>query len=236
MKPTSAAAGMKKLTILVLILAVPGFLYYLLTVKGKNRYKPLPVYGPKQVAKTFHKFHGQVIYDTIFHKLPDFELTDQEGKKVNFDTLAGKVVVFSFFYTHNPALCDKINVNIDSVARDYVRNKITRFVSITIDPEHDNVGVLKNYTKKLDISAKNWKFLTGDTATIYNLARKGLLVNDFKTADGNFIYSDKVILVDAERRIRGYYSGSSVTDMMRLNDELKVQISEELRKVKSPEM
>jgi protein SCO1/2 len=236
MKQTSALAGFKKLMILVLILAVPGFLYYLLTVKGKNRYKPLPVYGPKVVAKTFHTFHGNVIYDTIFHKIPDFELTDQEGKKVNFDSLSGKVLVVSFFYTHNPQLSDKINVNIDSVARDYVRNKLTRFVSITIDPERDNVAVLKNYAGRLGVNAKQWKFLTGDTTVIYNLSRKGLLVNDFKDASGNFIYSDKVVLVDAERRIRGYYSGSSVTDMQRLNDELKVQISEELRKVKSPEM
>ncbi|MBW4890276.1 SCO family protein [Mucilaginibacter sp. HMF5004] len=226
---------MKKLTILVLILAVPGFLYYLLTVKGKNRYKPLPVYGPKVVAKTFHKFHGKVIFDTIYHKLPDFELTDQDGKKINFDTLAGKVLVVSFFYTRNPQMSEKVNVNIDSVARDYTRNKITRFISITIDPEHDNAAVLKNYSAHLKANT-NWKFLTGDTAVIYNLARKGLLVNEFKAAEGNFVYDDKVMLVDAERRIRGYYSGTSLTDMMRLNDELKVQISEELRKIKSPEM
>jgi protein SCO1/2 len=236
MKSLLALAGLKKLMILVLILAVPGFLYYLLTVKGKNRYKPLPVYGPKAVAKTFHTFHGKVIYDTIFHKISDFELTDQNGEKVNFATLAGKILVVNFFYTHGPQLCDKVNVNIDTVAQDYTRNKLVRFVTITIDPLHDDAATLKKYTAHLKANASQWKFLTGDSTVINNLARNGLLVNEFKTANGEFIYNDKVILVDADRRIRGYYSGSSINDMSRLNDELKVQISEELRKIKSPEM
>ena len=44
----------------------------------------------------------------------------------------------------------------------------------------------------------------------------------------NFIYSDKLILIDSHKRIRGYYSGASMPDVLRLNDEIKVLISEEL--------
>jgi protein SCO1/2 len=36
-------------------------------------------------------------------------------------------------------------------------------------------------------------------------------------------------LVDSHKHIRGYYSGTSVDDMSRLESEIKVQISEELR-------
>jgi len=71
----------KKTLILVLILALPGFLYYLLTAEGRNRYKPLPVYGPKLLAKTSHKVNGNDIPDTIYHHLPGFKLYDQYGKK-----------------------------------------------------------------------------------------------------------------------------------------------------------
>ena len=52
------AGLIKKISILVLILAVPGFLYYLLTVKGKNRYHSLPKFGPKTITKTTHKSTG----------------------------------------------------------------------------------------------------------------------------------------------------------------------------------
>ena len=63
---------LKKLVILVFILIIPGFLYYLLIKKGKNRYHPLPIYGAKVLAKTFHKVHGKLIPDTVYHTLDDF--------------------------------------------------------------------------------------------------------------------------------------------------------------------
>src|ERR1700712_4958136 len=93
---------LKKIIILALILALPGFLYYLLTAQGKNRYKPLPIFGPKQLAKTFHKVHGKAIPDTIYHTLNDFDLKDQNGRVVSFKTFVKKIVVINFFYTHCP--------------------------------------------------------------------------------------------------------------------------------------
>ncbi|HCN84178.1 MAG TPA: electron transporter, partial [Sphingobacteriaceae bacterium] len=59
----------KKILILVTILAVPGFLYYLLQDKGKNRYHPLSYFGPKQLANTFHTTRGKKIPDTVYHTI-----------------------------------------------------------------------------------------------------------------------------------------------------------------------
>jgi len=42
------------------------------------------------------------------------------------------------------------------------------------------------------------------------------------------------MLVDSHERIRGYYSGTSFTDITRLNDEIKVLISEELLTKEAP--
>src|SRR6185312_12014601 len=97
---------------------------YLLTAKGKNRYKPLPIYGPKQVAKTGHKFHGQFIPDTIFHKLDDFILTDQDGKPVSLKSFDKKIIVFNFFYTKGGEQSNKITRAADSLAAIYSRNKM----------------------------------------------------------------------------------------------------------------
>jgi len=93
---------LKKIIILALILALPGFLYYLLTVQGKNRYQPLPFFGPKQLAKTTHKFKGKDIPDTLYHTLSDFNLKDQDGNPVSFKTFEGKIFAVNFFYTHCP--------------------------------------------------------------------------------------------------------------------------------------
>ncbi len=85
-----------------MILALPGFLYYLLTAKGKNRYKPLSFFGPKQAAKTGHTFHGTFIPDTIYHKLSDFNLIDQYGKQVSFKNFDKKIFLASFFLYQLP--------------------------------------------------------------------------------------------------------------------------------------
>ncbi|WP_235985890.1 SCO family protein [Mucilaginibacter segetis] len=219
--------------ILVMILALPGFLYYLLTVKGKNRYKPLPFFGPKEIANTSHKIRGKDVPDTIYHKLNNFALTDQNGNKVSFKNFDKKIFVASFFFTRCPNVCSTVNSNLSNLEKVYAKNKMVYFVSITVDPEHDTPAVLKKYADKYD-AGNNWLFLSGDTTTIYNLARKGFLVNALKAGEDDFVYSDKLILIDAEKRIRGYYSGTSITDMTKLNDEIKVLIAEELRKVDKP--
>jgi protein SCO1/2 len=221
---------LKKIIILVLILALPGFLYYLLTAKGKNRYKPLSFYGPKIVAKTGHKVHGDFIPDTIYHKLRDFNLTDQNGKQVSFKDFNKKIFIASFFYTNCPSVCNEVNKNISELVYAYRKNQMVYFTSITVDPQRDTPEALNKYAAKYEATNK-WLFLSGDTTTVYNLARNGFLVNAVQAGKDNFIYSDKLILIDAEKRIRGYYSGTSATDITKLNDEIKVLIAEELRKV-----
>ncbi len=225
---------LKKIMILGLILALPGFLYYLLTSKGKNRYKPLPVYGPKHLAKTSHKFHGKIIPDTIFHQVADFKLTDQDGKPVSLKSFDKKILVVNFFYGNCPNSCNQVNASMDSLSENYAKNKMVYFASVTVDPQRDKGNALKAIANKnTPLSAKRL-FLTGDTSTIYNFARKGLLVDALQTSGNDFIHSDKLILLDSERRIRGYYSGVLRADAMRLNDEIKVLIAEELRKKEKP--
>ncbi len=225
---------LKKIIILGLILALPGFLYYLLTAKGKNRYKPLPVYGPKQVAKTGHKFHGKFIPDTIFHKLNDFNLIDQNGNLLSLKSFDKKIIVFNFFYIRGGQQSNKINIAVDSLAALYSRNKMVYFVSVSVDPERDKGSVLKAYADQNKPVYPHRLFLTGDTTNVYNLARNGLLVDALKTTDGQFIYSNKLVLVDSEKRIRGYYSSIMPDDISRITDEIKVLITEELRKNDKP--
>jgi len=223
----------KKTLILVLVLVVPGFLYYLLTSQGKNRYKPLPIFGSKQIANTFHQVKGKNVPDTIYHTLSDFNLTDQMGKPVSLKSFDHKIFVADFFYTHCPTVCNIVNANIRQLASEYEKNAMVYFVSITVDPKKDSVTALKQYASVIDTS-KKWVFLTGDTSTIYSLAHKGFLVDALQRGDNDFIYSDKLVLIDQNKRIRGYYTGASTTEVARLDDEIKVLISEELRKNDTP--
>ncbi len=224
----------KKILILVVILALPGFLYYLLNAKGKNRYKPLPVYGPKQVAKTGHKVKGKYIPDTIYHQLPDFKLIDQDSNEVTLRSLDSGIFVANFFYTNCSGICQTASNNLKNLLNTYKKNKLVSFVSITVDPHCDSVNVLNQYAQQYNPAGVKWLFLTGDTAQIYPLARKGFLVNAVSLGNGEFIYSDKLILIDKKKRIRGYYSAAVTSEITRLNDEIKVLIAEELRELEEP--
>jgi protein SCO1/2 len=216
--------------ILAIVLALPGFLYYVLVTYGKNRYTLLPVLGPKQVAKTTHRKGSKKVPDTLYHTLPDFKLTDENGKPVSLKTFDGKIFVAGFFYTHCPSVCTAMNNNINQIAGYYAKNKMVYFVSITVDPHRDSASVLQNYAAGFKPRSPKWLFLTGDTSTIYNLAHKGFMVDATQSGSDDFIYSDKLILIDQDKRIRGYYNGASATEASTLEDDIKVLILEELNK------
>ena len=220
----------KKIVILVLVLVVPGFLYYLLDAHGKNRYQQLNIFGDKSLAKTTHKVKGKNIPDTIYHTLPDFKLTDQNGKQVLLNTFKDKIFVVNFFYTGCTSVCTLMNENANVLDSLYRKNKMVDFVSITVNPKQDDVSALKKYADGFKGLTAKRMFLTGDTSVIYNLARTGFLVNALQAGPNDFVYSDKLILIDSEKRIRGYYTGASSKDVDKLNDEIKVLYLEEVRK------
>ncbi len=225
--------SLKKLIILVAILALPGFLYYLLQAKGKNRYKPLPIYGPKIVLKTFTKKRRVMIPDTLYHTIKPFNLVNQNRVKLAFADFKNKIVVVNFFYTRNQNLNTIVNKRLKSLYNDYKDNKMIRFVSITIDAKYDTPALLKKYAETLKVNTAKWNFCTVDSNQVFVLAKNSFFINAKKLNDNDFIVSEKLILLDANQRIRGYYDGTSVSATLQITDEIKVQITEELRKIKA---
>lgn len=225
----------KKILILVCLLALPGFLYWMLTEKGKNRYRSLPFFGPKQVASTFHKVRGKQIPDTLYHTIRDFKLMDHKGGEFRFPADTNVITVFSFFYTRCQTFCPKMNQQIQFLAQKYGNNRMLQFVSVSVDPGFDQPEVLATYKKSLSLKSNKWTFITGDQQFIFDLSRKDFLLDamiDPQDAQ-NIIHSSKLILVDPKKRIRGYYDALSKEQMDKLNDEVKVLIAEELRKIKA---
>lgn len=223
----------KKILILVTILAVPGFLYYLLQEKGQNRYKPLPIYGPKVIAETFHKKRGKEIPDTIYHQIKPFEAINQNGDVFYLDSVKEQIIIANFFYTRCTKGCPIVNENLKWLQSEYNKNDRVRFISITVDPTYDREEVLTNYAKKVGAKAGRWDVLNADTSIIYPLAREQFFVNALPLKDQvNFIHSDKLILLDQSHRIRGYYNGISAPEIKKMGDEIKLLITEELRELK----
>ncbi|MBC7915596.1 MAG: SCO family protein [Pyrinomonadaceae bacterium] len=221
----------KKIIVLVTILAVPGFLYYLLQEKGKNRYRPLDIFGPKVVATTFHKKRGKEIPDTIYHQIRDFKLLSSTGDSTGIPTDSNQIVVVNFFFSSCTSFCKQMNTEVARVVAQYPDNKRLKFYSISVDPEHDSAETLNAYAKNFRANPKRWSFLTGNKDIIVELARKDFLVDVMMDAknSSSIIHSPMLILVDSNNRIRGYYDSMSPEQVDKLIDEIKVLITEELR-------
>lgn len=226
----------KKILILVTILAVPGFLYYLLQEKGKNRYKPLAIYGPKQVASTFHSVRGKQIPDTIYHVIEDFKLVNQNTDTISLANYQGKVIVLNLLYTNGKGSgIDFANKAMGVFSSVYEKNRMVHLVGLTIDPVYDKPAVLAQYGKQIGANPQKWDLLTGDSSQVSSLIKNGLLLDAHQSiVQGvtKFTFTNMFVLIDSHHRIRGYYEATSQEALSKLDDEIKVLIAEELRNMR----
>ncbi|MCU0352233.1 MAG: SCO family protein [Cytophagales bacterium] len=162
--------------------------------------KGLPILGP------VHTENGR----TVHHTVPPFAYRNQDSVLVTDQTLRGKVYIADFFYSHCPTICPIVKKESVRVYEKFKENPEIVFLSITLDPKHDNVAFLKDYAANLGADSKRWHFLTGDRAATYQLAQKGMLVTalEDKNEPGGIVHSGALILVDRQGRIRGYYDGT----------------------------
>lgn len=168
--------------------------------------------------------------DTVWHKVRNFNLINQEGKSITLDSLKGKIIIADFFFTRCPTICPGMTMNMKRMAESIHNgkrvgdktNKLVHFLSLSVDPERDSVQNLKNWANRFQINPEKWWLLTGDKKTIYDFAlnevKLGLI--DGEGVDTNFVHSDKFILIDSNRHVRGYYDGLDSISLTRLSADL----------------
>lgn len=155
--------------------------------------------------------NGKETDDTVWSRVPDLNLTNQQGEKVSWKNLEGKVIVANFFFTRCPQICPRLMENMKRLQEAVKNNNkagtneanFVQFLSITVDPLHDSVTELKKYANRFQINPQNWWLLTGDKKQIYNLALNGMKLGISETdVDTAFIHSQSLVLIDRDRVIR----------------------------------
>ena len=216
----------KKIFFLIAILVLPGA-FYLMLYTGDHNYSKLPYVGPKEAVE---KEDGS--FDTIYHQIPYFEFTNQDGKTITRDDLLGSIYIADFFFVTCPTICPKMAGNMKYM-QDSFKDKRDdlKFISITVNPEHDTVEVLKEYAEKIHANTDSWHFLTGDKDKIYDIAFNGFFVNVAKDsiAPGGFLHSQMLILVDKKGHVRGYFDGTVHSEMKKdLTDAIDILYKEDV--------
>ena len=212
---------MKKTILLLMILIVPSVAYLVLTT-GKHNIKKLGYFGPKTA--------GESAVDTIYHSIPEFEFLDQNGQAFGSKDLKDKIYVANFFFTSCPRICPAMQTLMKKVqdTDDFKKLNDFKLVSFTVDPDNDTSEKLKEFAERVGADEGRWYFLTGDRQKIYDLAYEGFMANTMEdeTADGGFLHSDMILLIDRDKHVRGIYEGTSLKDVKRLIDEIKVLVAE----------
>jgi protein SCO1/2 len=169
-----------------------------------------------------------VMGKTKEHRIGNFKLINQDGKIITMGNWEGKIVVANFFFTHCPVICPKMTNSLKKVNKIFENDQTVLINSFSVDPERDSAAQLKKYAGYFVINTGNWDLLTGDKKQIYKLARNSFMVvaTDGDGGPEDFIHSEKLVLVDKQKRIRGYYDGSSnketeqlITDIKKLKHE-----------------
>jgi protein SCO1/2 len=159
------------------------------------------------------------------HVAGSFSFTNQQGKQVTEKDVAGKVTVVEYFFTTCPGICKIMNKNLTQVYETFKGQPKFVILSHTVDPERDSVATLAAYAKQLHADGSNWEFLTGDKEELYRAARQEyfLAVEDSSLAgrEEDFIHTEKVALLDGQRRIRGYYDATDSLSIVKLIADTK---------------
>lgn len=176
----------------------------------QNKYEPLPVIPGKTGNKQEHRVH-------------DFQLLNQEGKMQSLAGWKDRIVVVDFFFTHCPVICPKMTGNMKKLQQAYGPGTDVWFASFTVDPDRDSSARLKNYVRQFELDTRNWDLLTGEKKELYRQARNSFMVvaTDGDGGPGDFIHSDKLVLIDKQQRIRGYYDGTDNGEVNRLQNDIK---------------
>ena len=222
------AGRRRKAVILVLLLVViPSGLFFLRT--GRHTFTTLPYLGEKEVNAPG---------DTTYFTVPPFTFTDQNGQEVSDRTLEGKILVVDFFFTRCTTICPKMTAHMQGLQLELndpskkAAYEDVVLVSHTVDPEHDTPEVLRAYARRHEVDTTRWRFLTGDAKAIYRQGNLGYLLTALEdsTDPEGFVHSERFVLVDKRRHIRGQYDGTSRSEVGHLTTDLKMLVAEERRR------
>lgn len=150
---------------------------------------------------------------TVFGQLGEFELLDQEGRKVTRADLMGKPFALAFIFTTCTGPCPVITSNLVRLQAD-LKDTDVQLVTLSVDPEYDTPEVLKQYAIDLGADTSRWRLLTGPEQVIDELIVESMYLAVGRQAPSedfpigmHVSHSSKLVVFDRQCQIRGYYSG-----------------------------
>ena len=159
--------------------------------------------------------------------VPDFALTDQNGRGIRLSDFRGKAVLLTFIYTRCPLpnFCPLMSKNFASLQERLEKSLPGKFhlLSVSIDPEFDRPEILKQYSTRYTENESSWSYGTGTAeetdkvGSVFGLIQEregGLINHDLRTAligpDGRLVHlwkSNAWTPYEVQRRVEELFAG-----------------------------
>ncbi|HEU4496189.1 MAG TPA: SCO family protein [Flavobacterium sp.] len=217
----------KKYKIFFIVLSFLSVIIITLFYFALKPAKSLRIYNPADVNPEMVDTAVQFVKK--YHTIDDFSFINQNNKVITQKDYEGKIYVADFFFTTCPSICVPMGDNMAWLQEQVKDNPKVMLLSHTVTPDTDTPEVLKEYALKKGAIDGKWNLVTGDKKDIYYIARKSYLA--IKTSNSSELYdmvhTENFVLVDAKRRIRGFYDGTDRKEVQRLLEDINFLSAEE---------
>jgi cytochrome oxidase Cu insertion factor (SCO1/SenC/PrrC family) len=126
----------------------------------KRRFTPIVADAGGEVAEDFGSL------------AKDLALTNQEGEVINLSDLQDKVWIATNFFATCPYCLETAAEDLRSLYNEFSAEDDFHVVSISIDPETDQLEQLQDYASAVDADSSNWWFVRGEEKVIHDYLEK----------------------------------------------------------------
>lgn len=143
----------------------------------------------------------------------DLKLINRDGRNVKLSDLKGKVFVAGYQYTDCPGGCLGMAAVMEELYELHGKDPRFHLVSFSVNPKGDTPEKMNAWVKDKGVDVPNWWFVTGDEENI-----KNYMLRHFKfyateentgpleiATQGQWAHDQRLVIVDGEANIRGYY-------------------------------
>lgn len=163
--------------------------------------------------------------------IPDFRLIDQLGRVTERSVFEGEWTVLEFMFSACVTACPVMKGNLFTVRQELGELPV-RFVSISVDPEHDTPEHLKAYAERLGADPDRWRFLSGDIGTVLRICEDGLgfgvqvdpsltITRPGGDTMANIMHPSRFFVISPEVKVVGMYDGLDREDSIRMARDLR---------------
>ncbi|HEY0007835.1 MAG TPA: SCO family protein [Tepidisphaeraceae bacterium] len=153
----------------------------------------------------------------VLWDVPAFAFPNQNNQVITPADLKGQVWIADFIFTRCTTACPVLTARMVLLQR-ALAGRGVKFVSFTVDPEHDSPQVLKEYAGRWQADESRWNLLhTIDSSTLQStVAALKVGVEKGDNPLHPILHTSRFMLTDSAGKVRGLYDSTDEQAMKNL--------------------